>query len=292
MYLAVFWEVFIRSKYLRFLFTPLWSRANTALTGYPFRHTALTVARSFFFRPPPPPQIKAVRVPSSVLRGGGGKVKANYVWKNGLSPPPLPLWFPVVRPLRLHSTQLICCHCGLPSLPLSLSWERRWRRRRKGGGGECPMWERPPEGRKDELLLPGHQRDSLSLPSLFGSHCPKIDTHGGDWMECGIHVPFRSCRQIPASKVPFSLSSPSFCSSAYPCSGSLHLYSCCSLMFDESTPKLDMWRMGWSTFAARRRRRRMRQRQFFLLSFSLPLPPIKSVFPSFLPRLLSPAPND
>ena len=44
------------------------------------------------------------------------------------------------------------------------------------------MWERPPEGRKDELLLPGHQCDSLPLPSLFGSHCPKIDTHGGDWI--------------------------------------------------------------------------------------------------------------
>ena len=85
---AVCWRFSFISKYLRFLFTPLLSRANTALTGFPFRHTAM--ARSFFFRPPPPQQIKAVR--------GGGKVKANYVWKNGLSPPlprpPLPLWFP------------------------------------------------------------------------------------------------------------------------------------------------------------------------------------------------------
>ena len=100
----------------------LGNRTNTALTGFPFRHMAV-VARPFVLFSAW--QIKAVR-PS--VRGG--KVKANYVWKNGLLPssssPPPPVATPfgspppsVLRPPRLHSTQLICCHC-LPSLPLSV----------------------------------------------------------------------------------------------------------------------------------------------------------------------------
>ena len=196
-----------------------------------------------------------------------------------------------VHPLRLHSTQLICCHCGLPSLPLmgeTLAAAEGWRRRvpnvgaatgrKEGRAAACPVTN----------AIVSHSPPYLARTVPKSTHTVVIG------LECGIHMPFCSCRQIPASKVPFSLSSPSFCSSAHPrahpCSGSLHLYSCCSLMFDESTLKLDMWSMGWSTFAAQRRRR-VRQRQFFLVSFFPPSSPDQKRLP-FLPCLLSPAPND
>ena len=191
-----------------------------------------------------------------------------------------------VAEITLHTTYL---------LPLRFALPPSHGRDTGGGGGrveeesaQCGSGRRK-EGRKS-CCCPVTNAIVSHSPPYLARTVPKSTHTVVIGLECGIHVPFCSCRQIPASKVPFSLSSPSFCSSAYPCSGSLHLYSCCSLMFDESTLKLDMWSMGWSTFAAQRRRR-VRQRQFFLVSFFPPSSPDQKRLP-FLPCLLSPAPND